>query len=89
MSTSTESENEKLLEIIWDAYDVDNSGFLEEKEAKKLFRHMLKEKRLKRSELKKVISQMIKELDTNGDGKLDKDELRVLICGVDKINDFC
>lgn len=80
------TENENLLEIIWDAYDTDNSGFLEEKEAKKLFKHMLKEKRLKKKELNKLILEMFKELDTNGDGKLDKDELMVLICQADKIN---
>ena len=61
------------IETLFNCYDLDNNGFIEPKELRKVMKRLTGEKLSKQD-----IQEMISIADQNGDGVLDKSEFGIL-----------
>jgi Ca2+-binding EF-hand superfamily protein len=63
----------QVVNDIWGAFDKDNSGFLDRKEANDLLKLVFKQLNIEFSQTK--ADHVFKLIDANGDGKISKSEL--------------
>lgn len=74
-----ENSDKELIEAVWAVYDSDGNNFLEPKEFKKFVGHLLGKK-----PKKKEFKEMLNFADSNGDGKIQKEELYAFITNLEK-----
>lgn len=69
----------KIVDIAFDAADTDKSGFVERKELKEVMTQAFKQFGAPSPPSDADIDEELKKLDKNKDGKISKEEFRVLI----------
>lgn len=71
------SELDGLVDEIWKVYDRDGNGYLDTKEATAMFRDIYESRgeKLNAKELKRIMALV----DANGDGRMDKSELKKIL----------
>lgn len=69
------TNNEKYLRAAFDMFDVDGSGFIDQKEVLEL----LQGDTLESMASKEAIEKAIKEIDANGDGEIDFEEFKEMM----------
>ena len=63
------------VKMIFNQWDKDNSGVLDRSELKQWLKQELKEKPLRKKQVKDGFSELVKGADSNRDGKVDRWEL--------------
>ncbi|CAF0782730.1 unnamed protein product [Adineta ricciae] len=77
ISITAQQEPKRKLEWAFSMYDIDRNGFIEKKEMKKIMEaifDLLGEERKGNNSPELKVDQIFTKMDTNGDGKLSKEE---------------
>ena len=69
--------NQEAVAAIWSQFDTDGNGYLEKKEADKFVKRLVKET----PELQPYEDQIMGLMDSDGDGRLSKEELMAILGG--------
>ena len=71
------NELDSLIDEVWKVYDSDNNGYLDKKEAKLLFTDIYEAQGQKLDN--KELNRIMQIIDANGDGRMDKSELKKIL----------
>lgn len=74
-----EKEFSKIVDLAFDAADKDKSGFVERNELKDVMTKAFQEFGAPSPPTEVDIDEELKKLDTNKDGKISKDEFKILV----------
>ena len=70
---------DKVIDQLWTRYDADRSGYLERAEAHRMLADIFKVEG--RNMSKAQMGTIIAIIDSDGDGRVDKSELKALLAG--------
>jgi Ca2+-binding EF-hand superfamily protein len=72
----------KLLDVIWERYDLDGNGHLDIKEAKEFIQEFLKMGKDAQNMTEEKYNAIFALIDQNNDGKIDKEEMKIFMKAV-------
>lgn len=77
MSAGYRKKLDKIIDHIWAVYDTDHSGYLETNELERMLSDIFTQthKRINKDQMTMILSM----LDVNGDGKVEKEELKEML----------
>jgi Ca2+-binding EF-hand superfamily protein len=74
-----EQRIQQAVEFVFTKYDTDKSGYLEENELKEVLAAVFAKMGVQRPVEEKDVKKMLLALDTNKDGQICREELRILV----------
>lgn len=77
MGSNYRKRLDKIIDHIWQVYDTDHSGYLETDELERMLSDIFTQthKRISKEQMHIILSM----LDVNGDGRVEKDELKNML----------